>query len=170
MQPGLVFTLGMLCPVLLDNEPLRKQLQSPAAAVIALVATVCFGAINQAPLLSFPFAAALFPVFLTAAAGNTFFGLLVAAPTRCLGFLSYSLYLLHAIMFYIVLNVLKSSGGAAVPGICCWAILALTAVASTLLCAVTYRWIEFPFLSRSHKKPVTAVPEQKPVSIPQSVH
>jgi peptidoglycan/LPS O-acetylase OafA/YrhL len=170
MQPGLVFMLGMLCPVLLDNETLRKQLQTPVAAIIALAATICFGAINQAPLLSFPFAASLFPVFLTAAAGNTFFGLLVAPATRCLGFISYSLYLLHGILFYVVMHTLKARGFSAIPGIDCWAILILTAAAGTLLCAVTYRWIEFPFLSRSHKKPITAIPGQESLSVPQSVH
>jgi peptidoglycan/LPS O-acetylase OafA/YrhL len=170
MQPGLVFTLGMLCPMLLDNEKLRAQLQTPAAAVLALAAAVVFGALNQAPLLSFPFAATLFPVFLTAAAGNTFFGVLVRPAIRCLGAISYSLYLLHGIVFYIVLNILRSKGLSALPGAYYWGISAITAVAITLLCAATYRWIEFPFLSRSHRKTVPKAREQGAVSVPESVH
>lgn len=154
LSAGLVFTMGMLCPVLLDNEKLRQQLQTPSAAAIGLAATILFGALNHAPLLSFTFAATLFPVFLLAAAGNSFWGVLTHPSIRALGSISYSLYLLHGIVFYIVISVLKAAGLIALPGIYYWTIMVLAAMAATLLCAATYRWIEFPFLSRSHRAAV----------------
>jgi peptidoglycan/LPS O-acetylase OafA/YrhL len=159
MQPGLVFLLGMVCPVLLDNEKLRDQLRTPAAAGIAVAMTLLFGALNQAPLLSFPFAATLFPVFLVAAAGNSFHGILIHPTIRCLGAMSYSLYLLHGILLYIAMNTLKTAGLTALPGAVYWLILVMTAIAATLLSAATYRWIEFPFLSQSHKKAAAPLPQ-----------
>jgi peptidoglycan/LPS O-acetylase OafA/YrhL len=154
LQPGLVFILGMLCPVLLDSESLRAQLRSPVAAGIALAATVLLAALNQAPLLSFPFAASFFPVFLVTAAGNNFGGLLVRPALRCLGAISYSLYLLHGILFYVLMNALKAASLTALPEISYWAIIAAAAIALSAFCAATYRWIEFPFLPRAHKIPM----------------
>jgi peptidoglycan/LPS O-acetylase OafA/YrhL len=151
MQHGLVFILGMLCPVLLDNETLRAQLRSPRAAAIALVATAALAVMNQAPLLSFSFATAMFPVFLVAAAGNTFWGVLVRPAFRCLGAISYSLYLLHGIAFYVLVGALKAAGLTALPEISYWIILAAAAIGISAFCSVTYRWVEAPFLSRSHK-------------------
>jgi len=155
-QPALVFMLGMLCPVLLDNEPLRVQLRSPVAAVIAFAAMLLLAISNPAPLLSFRFAFSMFPIFLVAAAGNNFGGLLVQPALRCLGAISYSLYLLHGIVFYVLINLLKAAGHAALPEISYWAIAATTAIALSAFCAATYRWIEFPFLSQSHKIPMAA--------------
>jgi peptidoglycan/LPS O-acetylase OafA/YrhL len=157
MQPGLVFLLGMVCPVLLDNEKLRGQLRTPAAAAMALTATVTFGALNQAPFLSFPFAATMFPVFLVAAAGNDFGGVLIHPAIRCLGAISYSLYLLHGILLYLAMTLLRAAGLTALPGIACWLVLVFTAILAALLSAATYRWVEFPFLSQSHKKSASAV-------------
>jgi peptidoglycan/LPS O-acetylase OafA/YrhL len=169
MQPGLVFLLGMVCPVLLDNEKLREQLRTPAAAAIALGAAVLFGALNQAPLLSFPFAATLFPVFLVAAAGNSFRGVLIHPAIRCLGAVSYSLYLLHGILLFITMNTLKTAGLTTLPGPVYWLILVGTAMAAALLSAATYRWVEFPFLSQSHKKATTPVPQTDMQPVPESV-
>jgi peptidoglycan/LPS O-acetylase OafA/YrhL len=156
MQPGLVFILGMLCPVLLDNETLRAQLRSPIAAAVALAATILLAKLNQAPLLSFSFAMAMFPVFLVTAAGNTFWGALVHPAIRCLGAISYSLYLLHGIVFYVILNGFKAAGLAALPEIFFWIALFAGAIGVCVFCAATYRWIEFPFLSQSHKTPSPA--------------
>src|SRR6185312_2540246 len=77
MELGLIFSLGMLCTVLLDDDSVRAQLRSTIAAGLDVVATLVLAVLNQAPLLSFSFAFAMFPIFLVAAAGNSFGGLLV---------------------------------------------------------------------------------------------
>ena len=163
LQPGLVFLLGMICPVLLDNEKLRGQLRSPVAAAMALGSAFIFAsALSGVPLLSFPFAVTLFPVFLVAAAGNTFGGFLIHPAIRCLGAISYSLYLLHGIMFYILMSTLRINGLTMLPGIVYWLLLTLAAISTAAFCAATYRWIEFPFLSKSHKKRAIDTPTAAP--------
>src|ERR1019366_1926994 len=155
LQPGLFFILGMLCPLLLKNQSLRSQLQRPAAAALALAATVSLAwlfrgyLITKVPALTV--AGALFPVFFMAAAGNTFFGCLTHPAIRCLGAMSFSLYLLHGIVFRLVFRLLKTAGLTDLPPFEYWLIVIAAAIATTGLCAATYRWIEFPFLSSSHK-------------------
>jgi peptidoglycan/LPS O-acetylase OafA/YrhL len=85
------------------------------------------------------------------AAGNNFGGLLIHPALRCLGTISYSLYLLHGILFYLLINGLKAAGLTALPEISYWIILAIAVIPICVFCAATYRWIEFPFLSQSHK-------------------
>jgi peptidoglycan/LPS O-acetylase OafA/YrhL len=156
LQPGLFFILGMLCPVLIEDQRLRSRLIHPVAAGLAVTATMalfwlCRGYLF-AKVPSISIAAALFPVFLAAASGNTFFGFLTHPAIRCLGAMSFSLYLLHGIVFQLVFRLLKTGGLTDLPQTDCWLIIIVTAVATTLFCAGTYRWIEFPFLSISHKK------------------
>lgn len=157
LQPGLFFILGMLCPALLEDQNLRSQLRRPAAAGVALSLTVLMCLLCRGYLFtkvpSLPVAGAFFPLFLVVAAGNSFFGFLTHPSIRCLGAISFSLYLLHGITFRLVFHILKTDRLANLPQLDCWLIVIVTAIATTLLCAVTYRWVEFPFLSISHKKP-----------------
>jgi peptidoglycan/LPS O-acetylase OafA/YrhL len=156
LQPGLFFILGMLCPVLLEDQRLRSQLLRPIAAVLAILATISLCWLGRGYLFtkvpSISLAGALFPLFFVAAAGNSFFGFLTNPATRCLGAMSFSLYLLHGIIFRLEFRILKSAGLSELPQLDVWLIIIVTAMATTLLCAATYRWIEFPFLSTSHKQ------------------
>jgi peptidoglycan/LPS O-acetylase OafA/YrhL len=158
LQPGLFFILGMLCPMLLENQRLRFQLVRPTAVGLAILLAVALSLLDRDYLFTkvpnIAFATALFPMFLVAAAGNNFFGFLTFPAVRCLGAISFSLYLLHGIIFRLVFHLLKTAGLSGLLQLDYWLIIVATAVAITLLCAATYRWIEFPFLSQSHKKPV----------------
>jgi peptidoglycan/LPS O-acetylase OafA/YrhL len=157
-QPGLFFILGMLCPVLLEDQKLRSQLCGPIAAGVTLLLTLFWCALNWNSMLangvppSVSIASALFPLFFVAAAGNSFFGFLTHPAIRCLGAMSFSLYLIHGIAFRLLFRMLKTDGLTDLPRLDYWLLIIATAIATTLLCAATYRWIEFPFLSASHKK------------------
>jgi peptidoglycan/LPS O-acetylase OafA/YrhL len=169
IELGLVFFLGMFCPVFLENEKLRGQLRSPLAAGGAVLAMACLLALYQAYPSMVSFGVAFFPIFLVAAAGNTLGGVLTSLMARCLGSISYSLYLLHGILFYLAMNVFKSAGRVSLPEVYYWATLVGTAAAAALLSALTYRWVEFPFLSRSHRAAVTTARTVASVSIPAPV-
>ena len=166
----LVFIFGMVCPVLLDNETLRAQLRSRLAAIIALATTIALAMWIEASPHTIAFAISMFPVFVVIAAGNTFFGALVRPALRCAGAISYSMYLLHGIVFYVIFTALKAAGLTAWPEIFYWIILAIAGIGISAFCSITYRWIEFPFLSRSHKI-AKAISSNVPFpEITQSVH
>ncbi len=150
-QLGLVFGFGMVCPLLLENQKLRVRLQHPVTGLATLVLPVILCAWNHWSRSTLPLAGALFPLFLAAAAGNSFFGFLTHPAVRCLGAISFSVYLLHGVVFHLVAGTLKAAGLTALPQSEYWLIITLAALATIGLCAATYRWIEFPFLSSSHK-------------------
>lgn len=157
LQPGLFFILGMLCPVLLEG---RRSLTGPSVAIFALVAALVVSLLEGRHLFAnrppVSLAAVLFPVFIIAAAGNSFFGILTRPAFRCLGAISFSLYLLHGITFRLAAGLLKANGLTDLPPFEYWLVFISVAVGTTLLCAATYRWIEHPFLSASHRRPETA--------------
>ena len=155
LQLALTFLFGMLCPVLLDNDKLRLQLHSRTAAGAGVVAAILLAVSNRQPFFSLNFALALFPIFLLAAAGNSFWGILTARATRCLGVISYSLYLLHGIVFYILMNGLKAAHLATLSEVSYWAIVTVAAMLTACLSSVTFQYIESPFLTKSHKSPAS---------------
>jgi peptidoglycan/LPS O-acetylase OafA/YrhL len=152
------FLLGMLCPVLLSDPELRAKLRQPRAAVLAMSLALVLGLLPHSRLFAhMPYssvAGALFPLFFVVAAGNSFFGFLTHPAIRCLGAISFSLYLLHGIMFRLVYHWLLTAGATHLPQLDYWFINLGIAILTTLLCALTYRWIEFPFISSSHKKTI----------------
>ncbi|MEY4918150.1 MAG: hypothetical protein RL616_2063 [Verrucomicrobiota bacterium] len=151
MEFVLVFFLGMLCPLLTGNKKLRDGLRHPATAVAALAWLVGACIWSDWNLSGVLLAGAFFPAFLAAAASNDFFGSLSHPATRCLGAISFSLYLLHGVVFHLVIGTMKAGGLTTLTSLEYWFAASVTAMATALLCAGTYRWIEFPFLSASHK-------------------
>jgi peptidoglycan/LPS O-acetylase OafA/YrhL len=139
-------------------------LQCPAAAAAALLAgaAICYLARNILPALgpSDLLAIACLPAFMAAAAGNTFFGLLVHPAIRCLGAVSFSLYLLHGIVFMFVGHELKRANLNHLSPLEFWLIFTAIGMILISLCTATYRWIEFPFLSASHRPRDTAQPAE----------
>jgi len=155
VTPGLYFIFGMLAAELLQDPSCRKPLQRPALAATALFVCVmlcwlCYDS-GRTELSRDLLALICFPVFLTAAAGNTFFGFLTNPAMRCLGAISFSLYLLHGILFKFAGYILKMEGWSNLSLTQFWLIHIGVAVLTVCLCAATYRWIEFPFLSISHR-------------------
>lgn len=150
VYPLLFFLLGMLCAVLLQCPQIRFPLRHPLAAGLAILLTLVLLFFSPHAFL---IGTVLFPVFFVAAAGNSFWGVLTHPVYRCLGAISYSLYLLHGIIFKFVFHFLQTHELTHLPRFDYWLIIAMSALVTTLFCAITYRYIEFPFLSISHRKP-----------------
>lgn len=113
------------------------------AAVVCIVATIAY----VPEVYSLAGAALLLVPFIIFAAGNTLFGLLTCRPARLLGLLSYSVYLLHNwVLFLLSKFVNRYVSIAALPESTYWILGAGVALATVMLSSISYRFIESPFL------------------------
>jgi peptidoglycan/LPS O-acetylase OafA/YrhL len=92
-------------------------------------------------------AALLCCAFVCIAGGNRLFGLLTCRAARLLGMISYSLYLMHAIVLFVTLKLVNKI--APISGMApenYWAIVAGCGIVLVAICAVSYRLIEHPLM------------------------
>jgi peptidoglycan/LPS O-acetylase OafA/YrhL len=142
----LCFLGGMLAAHAVNRWALASLLRSRGATIvpIALIVVLFSGfddgyGIAQAALLA--------GAFLFVAHGNDLFGLLAAPASRALGTISYSVYLLHGLLLYAGFRALGALVPIAEIGVGgYWALVAAVAVATVAGAALTYRWIELPFM------------------------
>lgn len=95
----------------------------------------------------------LFGFFLFVVDGNTLFGLLHTRASRFLGLVSYSIYLVHCIALYVVFRFAAAHVPVKELEVAqFWAIAALAAGIAIAVSALTYRYIEYPFLRKKAAK------------------
>lgn len=160
-------TLAFVCGVLaaeayergwLNGRLARAWLAPIPVAAIALALSF-ETAYNPAPM------AALFVAFLFFVDGNTLAGLLATRAARLFGTVSYSFYLLHCIVLFVVFRLVEAGYGVAhLTGAEHWALAGAAALATTALSVLTYRRIEFPFISRRAAPAPVIAPALQPAS------
>lgn len=142
------FFFGMLAAYLIYKYRTRIDMKSPVYSLIAiacLVAAYYFA--NYRSIL-------FFVSFLIMAFGNNLFGLLVSGPAKFLGTISYSIYLLHGFVLFLVfraLNHFMSVGQLSQTDF--WIITGSAGLIVILMCALSYRYIEHPFLATAKPTP-----------------
>ncbi|MDP1068749.1 acyltransferase family protein, partial [Klebsiella pneumoniae] len=89
----------------------------------------------------------LFICFFCITNGNDLFGLLRLKSSRFLGIISYSLYLLHCTILFIVLRAVnKLAPIEKMPPEYYWAVVAFCAAVTLMVSSITYRLIEHPWM------------------------
>ncbi len=95
----------------------------------------------------------LFPAFLLMVYGTTLFGILKTPGALVLGASSYSIYLLHGVFLFVCLHtVFRPEIVLSAPSSTYWAIAILSVPLLVGLCALTYRWIEYPAIRYGKKQ------------------
>jgi peptidoglycan/LPS O-acetylase OafA/YrhL len=154
------FLSGALAAVLVQRRALGALLGSAWLAPLPLAAlAACFVPGLPAAALAAP----LFVVFIFVVHGYSFFGLLRSRAAKVLGAVSYSLYLTHCIVLFVVVRCAHQVVpiGALEP-LQYWLLAWLAAAATVLLSAYTFRHVEYPFI---HQKGATARPMADPARI-----
>lgn len=124
------------------GDRLRRPWWTPVALAALGVALIAPSAYARGPIV------ALFVFFLCIVHGNSLFGLLQSAPARLLGLISYSFYLLHAIVVFVVVRAVASLTPIGLLGTSrYWLVAAAAAAIAIVLSSITYRYVEYPFLS-----------------------
>lgn len=89
----------------------------------------------------------IFIAFLSFLYGNNLFGLLIAPASKYLGTISYSIYLLHGIVLFVVLHIIdKFYPIKLLNPINYWLVIGFCGLIVILLSGVTYRFVEHPFI------------------------
>jgi len=141
------FLFGALVAVVVHSGALQGRLRAWWLAPVPLLALAGYFAVPGAALLQ---AGLLGVFFVFVAHGDDLFGLLRTRAAYVLGTISYSLYLTHSIVLYVVVRLVDR----AVPVVTLdvaqyWLVAGVAALATVALSSLTYRRVEFPFLRRS---------------------
>ena len=147
----MVFLGGIAAAVLVRSERFCRLAQTRAAslAIVAFLGSaVTFhpGAYEIGAMLLLGLA------FCLVAGGNSLFGLLLLPASRLLGEVSYSVYLLHGILLFVVFGfVLDRELAAGLPVTMHWLIVLVASPVLVLGCFVTYRCIELPAMRQTNR-------------------
>ncbi|XHX80194.1 MAG: acyltransferase family protein [Stenomitos frigidus ULC029] len=127
------------------NQQRFLSWQASLGIILLLVAIPT--ALPQPYLYNVGVIALIFFAFVLIAYGNDLFGLLTASASRYLGTISYSVYLLHGIIFFSVLRLVNQIYPiAGMHPIYFWMLVGLCGLIVISLSGLTYRYIEYPFL------------------------
>ena len=149
----ILFILGMLAAQALRVMPKLASERRLATTLIAGTALVALGRFCDGAYTPLGFALS-FVVFFCITCGADFFGLLVAAPARLLGTISYSVYLLHMTVLFLVLKCVDAL--TPIRSMDAWHYWMLTSAIGILAIAVSmfsYRFFEHPFLRLGKVQP-----------------
>jgi peptidoglycan/LPS O-acetylase OafA/YrhL len=140
------FLGGIACAFIARQPRICAAARHPAAAVI------CLAALAADTRFATPFELAptllLSLAFAIIACGNSLFGILEWRPARGLGEMGYSVYLLHAVLLYVVFAlILGTDGTAALSGTGYWAVVYACGAAVVVISFVTFRVIEAPAMA-----------------------
>jgi len=143
------FLFGALAAWILHRGLLTRRLGSPGAAHWSnLIALASLGAyLAQGDDTGVSHSLALFGFFICVVHGTSLFGLLRTGAAKVLGTISYSIYLTHCIALFVTVRAVNALRPIeTLDGIQYWLLAALAAAGCVLLSAVTYRYVEYPFL------------------------
>ncbi len=138
------FGAGAVAAALTRSAAVRAALGGRAAAAAAVAAAgVAVSAFDHG--YQWPVLLLLAAAFTVVASGNTLFGFLRWAPSRVLGEVSYSIYLLHGLLLFVVLRgVLGRAATAALPDAAYWALVVALAPVLVVVAFATFRLVERP--------------------------
>jgi peptidoglycan/LPS O-acetylase OafA/YrhL len=140
------FLSGIVAALLVRYEQIRKISASKLSTVIIivslfLVVQFCTTAYALIPCLL------LTLIFTLIAGGNSLFGLLTIRASRLLGDLTYSIYLLHGILLFVVFRfVIGITKASQLSPLEHWAIIFFCTPVLIIITFISYRKIELPFM------------------------
>lgn len=155
------FLFGAAAAWLVHRGVLRGRLESRWLAVVPLASLVLY--FRFPGVHGLVQALLLFCFFIFVVHGFSLFGLLRTRAAQFLGMVSYSLYLVHCIALYVTVRAVDAATPVAtLEPAQYWLVAALAAAGAVAVSALTYRYVEHPFI---HPQPA---PRQPAVATPQA--
>lgn len=155
LGPSMDLIGGMIAAQLVHSNAFsRVRWNAWYMSVLALAGLAVLPLLVHAKLEVFNFSLILF-FFFTVVKGNSMFGILTASGPKTIGTVSYSLYLLHGPVLYLSQPAMRLFS---VDDATCWVAITIVALIAIAISAVTYRWIEHPFMEMERHRRKVGVP------------
>lgn len=140
------FLGGVSCAFILNNKNcihFKKDKYTILGLILILISIYFFNSgLKPIPVLISSL------VFLLISSGNSFFGILTTRFSRRFGQITYSLYLLHGIMLYIIFRfVLGYEKASKLTDLEYWSVISICLFLVILLSQITYKYIELPMMN-----------------------
>ncbi|MDR7370658.1 acyltransferase [Flavobacterium aquidurense] len=149
--------VGGISVALLNSKKLDTILKQKAYTVLAIVllaASIYFFNGGRKPIQII--IASI--VFLIIASGNNFFGILSSRFSRKFGQITYSLYLLHGILLFIIFYfIIGFDRAKTLTNSEFWLIITASVFPLILICQLTFKYIELPLMAMSKRKKIQEV-------------
>lgn len=153
----MIFLFGILAAHTLAIIPRQTWITKPFATILLLLGLLLVYVIDYKPYGILQYCITFF-IFLFFLYGNTIWGLLKTPAAKLLGTMSYSIYLVHGIVLYIVLKgVNLITPVASMSMFAFWSLMLMTALIIIIISGLTYQYIEYPFLRKYKAKLVDKV-------------
>ncbi|WP_162127585.1 acyltransferase family protein [Flavobacterium phycosphaerae] len=140
------FIGGIVAAILLKKFDLKPITQKPVFTFIALALLTCSVVFFDSGRKPIPIIiSTLF--FIIIASGNSFFGLLTSSLSRKLGQITYSLYLIHGTLLFIIFyGIIGVEQAAKLSSSEYWGIIAVSVIPLLFLSQLTFKYIELPMM------------------------
>lgn len=147
LKQFLPFFGGILTAFILEKNKKITFLKNSKFSILGIVLILVLiqffhSAKNILPLLITTF------LFILIASGNSFFGLLSAILSRNFGQITYSLYLLHGIVLFVVFRfIIGYESAAKFSELQHWSVIGICVFPIILISQISYKFIELPFIN-----------------------
>jgi peptidoglycan/LPS O-acetylase OafA/YrhL len=157
------FLAGAVAASLARNERARFAASHPAVTVVALISLMLAFALFEGEYV-FNRAILLAAFFIPVALGNSIFGILSLEPFRVLGDISYSVYILHGIVLYVLYTLLfPATINPQSNAYLFYGLMAVTGIVVVVISWITYSLVERPFIALGRKLASFSFKKQQPV-------
>lgn len=140
------FIGGILASFILKNKSIKEIVQKPFFTFIAIVLvafSIIFFESGKGPIAILISSI----VFIIIASGNSIFGLLSSSFSRKFGQITYSLYLVHGTLLFIIFYMIIGMENATkLSNFHYWEIIALSVIPLLFISQLTFKYIELPMI------------------------
>ncbi len=148
----MIFLFGIASAHILARYPKQDWVKKPWVSIFPILGLILVYMIDYKPYGILQYCITFF-TFLFFLYGNTIWGLLKTRAAKFLGTISYSIYLLHGIVLYLVLKAVNVFHPIAnLSTFSFWSIMFVSALLIVVLSGFTYKYIEYPFLKKYRAK------------------
>jgi peptidoglycan/LPS O-acetylase OafA/YrhL len=146
------FIGGIVCAMVLNNPKIKINWSHYKFAILGIIVLILSVVIFNSGKKIIPVVVSTF-LLLLIAHGNSFFGILATTFSRKFGQITYSFYLIHGLVLFVLFRfVIGYKIAAQLSELNYWGCIALSLIPIIFISQLTFKYIELPFMHFKNKK------------------